>query len=122
MGYSDPNSVIRREHAPTAPAGGTATTSYNKFRSFQRFKLIKAHAVVTVAGTNAGHGFDVYSGTTSVGRINLGTGAANTKASSNLINAVVESLDEISIKSLVDATGTAQVIYEYQVLPDAVQS
>lgn len=122
MGYSAANSTVRREHAPTIPAGGAATTSYNKFRSFQRHKLVKAHAVVVVAGTNVGHGFDVYSGTSSVGRITLGTLAAGAKVSSGLINVAVESLDEISIKSLVDATGTAQVIFEYQVLPDAVQS
>ncbi len=120
MGYSDPNYTVRRENC--GAAGGAATTEYNKFRHFQRMRLKKVHAASTVAGTNAGHGFDVYHGTTSIGTIALGTAAANTVAHSALLDRTVESMEQISVKSLVDATGTACIVYEFEVFPDAVES
>lgn len=120
--YTDPTVTVRREHCAGTEAGGGATTEYAKFRSFQKMRLKKVHAAVTVAGTNAGHGFDVYSGTTSVGTIALGTSAANATASSALLDLTVTSLAQVSVKSLADATGKAQVVYEFEVMADSVQS
>lgn len=120
--YSDANHSFRREHCSSAIAGGGATTEYTKFRSFQKMKLIKVHAAVITAGTVGGHGFDVYSGTTSVGTIPLGTGVAGVTASSGLLNVSVASLAQVSVKSLADATGAAQIVYEYVVDYDANQS
>jgi len=122
FGYADPNATIRREHCVSVEAGGAATTEYAKFRSFQRMRIKKVHFAATVAGTNAGHGFGIYSGTTSVGSISLGTSTANTEVSSSALDIIVEPMDQVSVKSLVDATGKAQVVYEYEVLHDAVQS
>ena len=122
MGYSDPNFTVRREHF-AGEAGGAATTTYGKFRAFQKLKLKKVHAVATVAGTATTHKLDVFHGTTSVGTIALSTGAAETtKASSAVLNLVVAPLEEISVKSGADATGKAAVVYEYEIVHDAVQT
>lgn len=119
--YSDANSTIRREHC-TPPTTAGATTEGAKFRAFQKLRLKAAHAVVVTAGTAAGHGYDVYHGTTSIGTIALSTSTASTIASSATLNRTVASLEQMSVKSLSDATGVAQIVYEFEVLPDAVQT
>jgi len=118
--YSDPNAAVRREADRITVAG--ATTEGAKFRMFQKFKLKAVHAAVITAGTNAGHGFDVYHGTTSIGTIALGTNVAGVTASSATLNREVASLEQVSVKSLVDATGVAHIVYEYEVQPEAVQT
>jgi len=120
-GYSEPNAVVRREHFAAA-CGGDATTEYGKFRSFQKMKLKKVHAVVTTAGTAAGHKLDVFHGTTSVGTISLGTSAAGVTASSATLNRAVAALEQVSVKSGADADGIADVIYEFEVDHDAVRT
>lgn len=120
-GYDDPNFNIRRERF-NAAMGGAATTEYAKFRSFQAARLKKVHAVVTTAGTATGHGFDVYKGTTSIGTIALGTATAGSIATSATLNAAMASLEQISVKSLADIVGKADVIFEYEVTPDSVDT
>lgn len=119
--YDHPNNQVRREHL-TQEAGGGATTEYGKFNHFQKIMLVAAHAVVTTAGTTTAHGFDVYVGTASVGTITLGTGAADSNASSGLIATEVPALGEVTVRSLADATGLANIIYEFEVENGALQT
>lgn len=121
MAYDDPDFTIRREHCcPPTTAG--ATTEGAKFRQYQKFLLKRAHAAVITAGTATTHGYDVYVGTTSVGTIALGTSGTNVSASSAVLNQSVSALQQVSVKSLADATGVAQIVYEFETQPDAVQS
>lgn len=120
-GYTEPNATVRREFFG-GEAGGAATTSYSKFRSFQKGRLKRVYAVVTVAGTNAGHKLDVFHGTTSIGTIALGVSAVGVTASSAILNEELLSLDQISVKSGADITGKAEVVYEYHVHHDAVKT
>lgn len=122
MSYADANFVIAREECCAVIAGGGATTEYNKFRAFQSFLLKKVHAAVVVAGTATGHGFDIYSGTTSVGTIPLGTAAAGSVVHSALLNLPIASMAQISVKSLADVVGQAQIVYEYHTIPDSPQT
>lgn len=118
--YSEGNSSVRREAAFITTAG--ATTEGAKFRSFQKMKLVKVHAAVITAGTATTMGFDVYHGTTSIGTIALSTSTAGVTASSALLNRAVGSLEQVSVKSLADATGVGHIVYEYQVDHDSTQS
>lgn len=120
MAYDSPDYLIRRESNNIAPAG--ATTESAKFRHFQAIRLKKAHAAVITAGTAAGHGYDVFHGTSSIGTIALGTSAAGVTVSSPLLDRIVGSLNQVSVKSLADATGSAHIVYEFEVTPDAVES
>ena len=121
MTYADPNATVRREYF-AGEAGGGATTEYGKFRSFQKARLKKVHAVVTVAGTATTHKLDVYHGTTSISSISLSTAAARGTASSSTLNEELASLDQISVKTGADAAGKAHVIYEFHAQHDAVQT
>ena len=80
------------------------------------------HAWDTVAGTAAGHKLDIYHGTASIGSIALGTAAADTVAHSDTLNEVCESMEQVSVKTGADIAGKAHVVYEYEVLHDAVQT
>lgn len=121
MSYDEGNFTIRREEN-AGVAGGGSTTEYAKFRHFQKMRLKAVHVAVETAGTNTGHGLGIYHGTSSIGAIALSTNAAGYTASSAVLDETVDSLEQVSVKTLVDATGLARVIYEYEVLPDAVQS
>lgn len=120
MAYDDPEFTIRREAAAITTAG--ATTEGAKFRSFQKMRLKKVHAAVITAGTATTHGYDVYHGTASIGTIALSTSTAGVTASSALLDETVGSLEQVSVKSLADATGVAHIVYEYEVTTDSVQS
>ncbi len=120
MAYDDADFLIRRESAHITVAG--ATTEGAKFRAFQAWRLKAVHACVITAGTATTHGYDVYHGTTSIGTIALSTGAAGVVAHSVTLNESVATMEQVSVKSLADATGVAHIVYEYEILPSAVQT
>lgn len=120
MAYSDPNFTVRREADRITTAG--ATTEGAKFRSFQALRLKKVHVAVITAGTATTHGYDVYHGTTSIGTIALSTSVAGVAASSALLNRTVGTMEQVSVKSLADATGVGHIVYEFEVTPGAVAS
>lgn len=113
--YTDPTYADVREQAG-AVAGGAATTAYAKFRSFSALKLLRVNAHVTVAGTATDHGFDVYIGTSSVATIPLGTSAAGVDVEVAIPVALqaVPAKADISVKSLADTVGKADITYEFK--------
>lgn len=115
MAYDSPEFLIDREYSAAAAAG--ATTEYAKFRAFAASTLEKVAAVVVTAGTNTGHGYDVYVGTASVGTIALGTKTAGQSVTAT-VNAAVPALGQFSVKSLADATGAADIVYTFSRKPD----
>ncbi|MGH2362043.1 MAG: hypothetical protein ACRDGM_16075 [bacterium] len=122
MAYDSPNYTVRNEQF-AGEAGGGATTEYTKFRRFQKMRVKAAHAVVTVAGTATGHGFDIYHGTTSKGTLPLlGTSAAGVAVSNTALDFDVASLEQVSVKSLADVVGKAHIIFEFENTQDGVVS
>lgn len=120
MAYDSPNQTVRREHCATTVAG--ATTAGARFRHFQAIKLKKVHAGVITAGTATTHGYGIYRGTTSVGAIALSTSTAGAFASSAALNLELASMEALEVRSLADATGVSNIVYEFEVLPGATQS
>lgn len=120
MAYDDPNYQVRREAFSTTVAG--ATTDGARFRHFQTMRLKKVHFAVLTAGTAAGHGYTIKNGATTLGTVTLSTSAAGVTASSALLDSIVPAMGQVLVTSLSDATGVAQVVYEYEVLNDAVES
>jgi len=121
MAYDSPNANITREIS-AGEAGGAATTEYCRNRVYQKGILRAVHAVVTTAGTATAHALNVYVGTTSVGAITLSTSTAGVSASSGALDTAFTSLEALSVKTGADATGTADVVYEYDVDHDATQT
>lgn len=122
MSYADANATVRREYSATTVAGATTESLTSKFRSFQKIKLKRAHAIAITAGTATTHGFTIKVGTTSVGAITLGTSTAGSIASSAVLNVEVPSMTQVSATSLADATGVSGIVYEYEVQHDAAQT
>lgn len=121
MSYDDADYLIRREASFITTAGTTADSA--KFRSFQAARLKKVHAQVVTAGTAANMTYDVLNGTTSIGVITLGTtSVGGAAASSGLLDATMASMGQFSVKAVGDNTAVANVVYEYEVTPGAVQS
>lgn len=121
MSYDSPNSTVRREHHQTSVAGNGAIAY---FRQFQKMRLRAVHAAVKVAGTSnsPGHALTVKHGTTALGTFALGTSAQGVTSSIQSLDRTVEALGQLSVTNGTDATGTAEVIWEFETLPDAVQS
>lgn len=122
MSYDDPDFQIRREHSAITTAGTTADSA--KFRSFQAGRLKKVHAQLVTAGTASDTSYNVLSGTTSIGVISLlgSNTVGQAAASSGLLNADMASMGQFSVKAVGDNTAVANVVYEFEVLPSAVQS
>jgi len=116
--YDHPNACVTREHSITPSAG--STTVSGKIRNFMAMRLKAAHATVTVAGTATTHGYDVYSGTTSIGTIALSTETAGYTLSVDLSNTAVAAGDTMEIRSLADATGVADVVLEHRADTQAI--
>jgi hypothetical protein len=120
MGYDNPEYQIRRTACYETAAGNGAVGA--KFASFQKLRLKAAHAIVTTAGTSAGHTLTIKNGTTALGTMTLGTSAAGVTASVTGLDSTVESLAQLTATNGTDATGKALVVYEYEVHPDTTES
>jgi hypothetical protein len=110
MAYDSADRIIEREAFVTA--GGAATTVYGKNRSFADRLLKRVRCTIATAGTAAGHGFDIYIGTASVGTFALGTGLADVESTVTL-NLAVPAGVLVSAKSLADIVGKADLVFEF---------
>ena len=121
MAYDSPDYLIRREVAFETAAGAAAVGC--KFMQYQAFKLKAVHVQVTTAGTSAAAGncVIVKSGTTALATATLGSSTAGVTTSIT-INTDVPSLTALTCTNGTDATGKALVVYEYEVLPTAVET
>jgi len=122
MRYDHPNCIIRREATYQTTAGNGAVSA--RFASFQKARLKAVHTQVITAGTSAGAGNSLIlkQGTTALATFTLGTTAAGAIQSATGLDAALASGDVLSVTNGTDATGLNLVTYEFEVLPDAVQS
>ena len=125
MPYDHPNYLVRQE-APMGEIGG-ANQAYAKFMRFQKFRLKRVFYQVTTAGTSAANNTQVInqiSGTvtTALGTMTAGTAAAQTLAQSAILNALIGSGDVVQVNQGADVTGKGVLSYEFETLPDSVQT
>lgn len=117
--YDHPNYVIRRE---VSALGAAATGGTNaQYMPYQKIRLVAAHFRVVTAGTAAGNAFTIRSGTNSLGTVVLSTATAGVTTSVP-IRQNIASLEVLNALKGAEATGVAQITWEFEVLPDAVQS
>jgi len=129
MAYDQPTYIVRQEHCAGETTAGSGTANA-KFMQFQKYKLKAVHFYVTAAGTSAspGHSLTVrkISGgtattTTSIGLVAVGTAALGALVTGT-VNADIAAGDQIVLINGTDLTGKGIATYEYQTLPDAVQT
>lgn len=119
-GYTDTNANVRREFF-AGEIGGAAATTYAKFRQYMKFRLRRVHYASTVLGGTT-HKVDVYHGTNSIFSLGVGALPVESKMSSALINEVVDSLEQVSLRTGPDAVGKGECIIEFETLWDAPQA
>jgi len=119
MRYDHPNCIVTREHSALAPAGAAGTSA--QLMQYQKFRVKAAHFKVVTAGTSAGHGYTIRNGTTSIGSGTLGTGTVGFTTSLTL-GSTIDSFETLNALSGADVLGSAQITWEYEVLPDSVRS
>lgn len=124
--YDHPNVIVRREFSMHVLA---ATVNLQYFRTFQAAKLFGVHGKVLIAGTGAnttsGIRIDlVGTSTSSIGNIDFSTNsvAYETSVTFGVGTQTMIAGGGINIVKRTEATGVFNVVLEYEVLPDAVQT
>lgn len=121
--YDHPTFITRREFS-----GRSAVTSAGTnvpMGVYAKARLVAAHAVVAVVGTNNSMIEEVRIGTDSVGVFALGTQAVGYTTSIGSEDSPLGTVSQYGVVNTVktgSAGGQADIIYEYEVLPDAVLS
>lgn len=120
MAYDSPQYTVRqyetRRTATPAVAAGTGAISIN---AAQKRRLYAVRATVQLAGTTATHAYIVRNGTTALGTITLGsTTTAGMSTRLDITNADLAAGDVLNCLSNGDATGIADITYEFDFLPD----
>lgn len=119
--YDDPNNTIRREYF-SRQLGAASATEYHPFRSWQKCRLVAAHYTVVTAGTAAGRSFQVYHDDSAIGSVSLGTAVAGVTVSITGLARTIASLEKVHAQFDLGAVGGGDIVYEFEVLPDAVLS
>lgn len=116
--YDHPNVIVRRE---TMVAGAAGTGTKNRFFHYQKLRLKAAHLKVRTAGTAAGFTVAPTVGTTAIGTATVGTNTAGYTATVLATSPGQEGAaqDDVFCTIAGDNTGVVDVVYEYEVLPDA---
>ena len=117
--YDHPNNTVVREHHMTTVAGNA---SIKYFRHFQKMRLKAVHLAVNVAGTATTNTFIPKSGTTALGTFAMTTSTQGVTSSIDVADTDVAALGELSVLGGADVVGVADIIWEFEVLPGAVQS
>lgn len=120
--YSHPNCTVRRE-THTGLITGIASTEYFQWLAFQKAKIRKVSYLVSVAGTADAAGIDFYNGTTSIGALTIGTGAANSVVTSTDLATTIAAGGRFAFKGKANsATMAGYYTIEYEVLQDATHT
>ena len=124
--YDHPNVIVRREFSMHVLA---ALNNLQYFRTFQTAKLFGVHGKVVIAGTSAANTSGVRvdlvgTSTTSIGTIDFGTNSVDhtTSVTFGVGTQTMIAGGGINIVKRTDAVLVANVVLEYEVLPEAAQS
>jgi hypothetical protein len=119
--YDHPNAIVRREKSSRVT--GAASGSLKKLLFFQKAKVQKVHAIVEVAGTNDAAVMVLKNGTTAIGTMTFGTQAIGSVVHSAALNSSVGASGYLDVDGATNsATLVVDMVVEYEVEPDAVQS
>jgi hypothetical protein len=124
--YDHPDYIARRETC-MGEIGG-ANQAYAKFSVFQKARLKAVHYTATVIGTSAANNTQIINTivagttTTALATMTAGTQAVGALVNSALLNTTLNPGDIVQINQGADVAGKGIVNYEFEYLPDAVQT
>lgn len=119
MSYDHPT-YVSRNMTPIAVPAVAASTSGAKFLAFSAIKIKRVGAIVAVAGTATGAGWDILNGTTSVGGITAGTSVANSVLTPVTTDITLASDGYLDIKTkAASATLRGDFMIEWEFVPGA---
>ena len=117
VGYDSPEFQVKREYSAPVPAAGAAGTT--KFSLFAAAQVLKASAVVKVAGTSATSGsyLQILDGTSTLGTLLTGSAVAGSLITATLSGNIAAG-DILQVLQGTDATGSVYgVNIQYQETP-----
>lgn len=119
MAYDHP-AYLARQIAPVALAAAAASTSVFKFVAFTSMRIKRVDAIIKVAGTADAAGYDLLRGTSSLGSLNIGTGAAAALGTSFVGDIALTSGQYLDIKTkAASATLAVDAAIEWTLEPGA---
>lgn len=119
MSYDHPAYLVRPLAHINLPAS-SASASVTKFAAFTSMKIKSIGAIVNVAGTDTGAGWDILNGTTSVGQIVASTNAAASILTQFEGDIALSSGGYLDIKTkAASATLAGALTVEYELTPGA---
>ena len=95
----------------TPTVSGAAAEVVARFRAFTAIKVMEARACVMVPGKADTSGFDVFSGTTSIGKILLGTNTAGSVIDASLTDTAFAKTTDLSLKNIVATDTCSAFVY-----------
>ncbi len=119
MAYDHP-AYLARQIVPVALPATAASTSVFKFAAFTSIKVKRIDVIVKTAGTADAAGYDILNGTSSVGSVGVGTGAAATFGTALVSDVSLSSGGYLDIKTkAASATMATDAVIEYEIVPGA---
>ena len=119
MAYDHP-AYLARQIAPVKLPATAASTSVLKFVAFTNMRIKRIDAIVDIAGTADAAGYDVLRGTSSLGSLGIGTGAAASLGTGLVTDIALTSGQYLDIKTkAASATMACSASIEWTLDPGA---
>lgn len=119
MAYDHPAYTVR-QIAPVSLPAGSAGASIYRFVAFTNIRVKRVDAIVRVAGTADAAGYDLLRGTSSIGSVGMGTGAAASLGTAYVGDIALTSGQYLDIKTkAASATLAADAAIEFTLDPGA---
>jgi hypothetical protein len=117
--YDNPSFLVRQQIFLGRTIAGASGTSCQIAFPVSNMRIRAVALNVITAGTTTDT-YTVQAGTTSIGQIIIGTGAANTVTTSSDLNTILTNGTTLNIKNGTDATKVVSVTVEAHIDPAAV--
>lgn len=116
MSYSDGRFGTKQILYLGAPGlNATAASTQLAFKTATAIKLTEARGYITAAGTADASGWNIYSGTSSIGALVIGTNTAAQFVAASLTDTTIAAAGTVFFKNVnSDTQGSAIITLEYQ--------
>ena len=113
--YDDPRyGVAQSMYLGSLGLNASASTNQAAFKAHTKIKLVEAYATTHGTGTADASGWNIYSGTTSIGAVLIGTATGGATTAASLTDTTIASGGQVFLKNAnSDTQGTGFVTINY---------